>query len=308
MFHHQASSSLEENTITSQNVVKPQPLMGIQFSPTTQLGPEQTNNSMMSNLMPIGLPNKNLLVTNWMLEDCQKSLSAMIDSSRQHIDGNVTDDENISMCLSKSFENNSISDSFEHSREQNKTLEVPKGPFNYNYDPTRMETTPYLEQLEKRIDIQLNECIVKLNADIEDLLMFSKDANNDTHNSEICKDDIENRLVTLRPLQTAIFSELCNATDVGIELVDKKKVRAEKISTHMPRLLAFLGFDILQLKVIIQNDMSENAYRVGIERLTDWFNEILQEGGGKWCHIWPRCISTSAFSEILVNYFYRIDR
>jgi len=94
-----------------------------------------------------------------------------------------------------------------------------------------------------------------------------------------------------------------NSSNVGIEQEEKKKARAMKISIHMPRLLAFLGFNIRQLYMIIANDMSEKSLRAGIDRLTDWFNEILKEGEGKWCQIWPRCISTSAFAEILVKYF-----
>merc|ERR1712150_18589 len=266
---------------------------------------QSSNKNLISN-QPI--PNdltKNLQVTSKLLEDSLKPSSALIDSTDEHIQGNVTDDENISMCLSQSFEKDCPSDNSGHNKAQNKQAEHSYSPLKHNYDPMPMETTTYLEQLEKKIDHQLDQCYLKLKRDIDDLLMFSKENAKTLQGGlqRLCdEEDIEARLMSLEPLQSVIYKDLCKSSNIGIEQEAKKIARAKTISIHMPRLLAFLGFDIRQLRVIIIN-MCENSFQIGIEKLTDWFNEILEEREGKWCRIWPRCISTSVFAEILVKYF-----
>merc|ERR1719273_1172599 len=98
---------------------------------------------------------------------------------------------------------------------------------------------------------------------------------------------IEARLSSLHPLKNAIYNELCRAKPVSTtyssDFDEKKRIRAKKISEHMPKLLAFLGFNNNQLNVIIGTYVNEDySYDQGIIRLTEWMNDILKEGGGKW--------------------------
>jgi len=183
-------------------------------------------------------------------------------------------------------------------------------------------TTPYLKQLEKSADVQLDQCFNKLSDDIEILLNIAKENTEKNELDTIAKkllgeknlnennaeeeNNIKARLISWELLQPVIYNDLFKSFNVGIENAYKKKARAKKISIHMPRLLAFLGFDAQHLKMILTNDKGEVLLQENIEKIANWFNDVLEEEEGKWCQIWPRCISTSAFAEILVKYLKHV--
>jgi len=117
---------------------------------------------------------------------------------------------------------------------------------------------------------------------------------------------IEARLISWEPLSALMYNDLCDSYNIGSD--NRKKIRARKISIHMPRLLAFLGFNAHHLKMVLTKDSGSNSLQENINKMTEWFNDILEEEEGKWCQIWPRCISTSAFAVILVKYLKNLNR
>jgi len=173
-----------------------------------------------------------------------------------------------------------------------------------------METKLLLNQFEQKIDLQLDQCYLKLSQDIKDLILFTmKDSNHSRKELRTTSEgDIEARIRSFQLLQPVVYHYLCKSYNVGDQTLEmsqktKKVSRASKLSVHMPRLLAILGFDTEQLKMILKNNGFGQTLEANVNVLTDWFNDILNEEGYKW---WPRCISTSAFAEILVIYLKNV--
>jgi len=156
-----------------------------------------------------------------------------------------------------------------------------------------MEARLSLQRLEQNIDLQLDQCILKLNKDINDWKELEK-AN---------KDNIEGRLQSFKLFQPVLYNCLCNSFNVGFDRTDKKISRVKKISVHLPRFLAYLGIDIKQLKTTLAMNIVGNSLQANIDLLAEWFYDILDEYGYKW---WPRCISPSALAEILVIYLENV--
>jgi len=173
-----------------------------------------------------------------------------------------------------------------------------------------MEANLLLKQFEQKLDLQLDQCYLKLSQDIKDLTLYTMKETNHVKKElrTTNKCDLEARIRSFQLLQPVVYHYLCNSYNVGdptLELSQKTKKfsRASKLSVHMPRLLAILGFDTQQLKMILKNSGFGQTLQANVNVLTEWFNDVLNEEGYKW---WPSCISTSAFAEILVIYLRNV--
>lgn len=293
----------EQNLTNHGGGMQPQPLMGIQVS-------YNAVQHQMESQESYGIPN-------WLIKECPKSLMSELIGSPPNpikpVEENATDDENVSMCLSKSFENSRSGDSpLPTVASEEKPIAIHNS-ISYPQNDNLIGAIPSLEKFEDQIDQNLEDCIVRLSIDIQDILAFTDE--------KICQfpgkyanqqeDNIQTRLASLEPLTTAIYDDLCDAGNAcklnGFSFEEKKRRRAKKISEHMPKVLAFLGFNVRQLNMIIASDTTGNSFQKGAIRLTKWFNEILEESDGKWRKIWPQSITTSAFAEILVKYFSYVE-
>merc|ERR1712226_32929 len=224
----------EESSLPGENIeIKdkgPMPLMDIQF---------ENNLHQVEGRVDQSSKRPNSLLSVYQTSLVSEVVGSSANSAFQYGLDRATDNANVSMCHSKSFEDARVLDSSLFNTVQgNNQLGVQEEAFKF--DRLRFhEIAPFWQQFEEKMDGQLNSCIDRLNNDVQDLIEFAVENISQPldKNSVEDEDDIKTRLSSLKLLEGAIYTELCGAENVsnaGDNRFDsKKRERARKISKHM---------------------------------------------------------------------------